>query len=93
MKREDNQIWDFFCHLKKAYSGGQPRWKQKIDGAGGNCPDCRGTDREPHIQPMVAAATCSRAAMAACVMVGSIDLSTVMAKATNEGLVTLACCC
>jgi len=29
------------------------------------------------------------AAMAACVMVGSIDLSTVMAKATNEGLVTL----
>ena len=28
-------------------------------------------------------------AMAACVMVGSIDLSTVMAKATNEGLVTL----
>ena len=29
------------------------------------------------------------AAMAACVMVGSIDLSSVMAKATNEGLVTL----
>lgn len=29
------------------------------------------------------------AAMAACVMVGSIELSTVMAKATNEGLVTL----
>ena len=28
-------------------------------------------------------------AMAACVMVGSIDLPTVMAKATNEGLVTL----
>jgi hypothetical protein len=57
MKREDNQIWDFFCHLKKAYSGDQPRWKQKIDGAGGNCPDCRGIDRVPHIQPMVAAAT------------------------------------
>ena len=29
------------------------------------------------------------AAMAACVMVGSIDLSSVMEKATNEGLVTL----
>jgi len=29
------------------------------------------------------------AAMAACVMAGSIDLSSVMAKATNEGLVTL----
>ena len=29
------------------------------------------------------------AAMAACVMAGSIDLSGVMAKATNEGLVTL----
>jgi di/tricarboxylate transporter len=29
------------------------------------------------------------AAMAACVMVGSIDLSSAMAKATNEGLVTL----
>ena len=29
------------------------------------------------------------AAMAACVMVGPIDLSTVMSKATNEGLVTL----
>ena len=29
------------------------------------------------------------AAMAACVLVGPIDMQTVMSKATNEGLVTL----
>ena len=56
MKREDDQIWDFFCDLKKAYSGSPRKRKQRTDGAGVNCPDCSGIDRVPHIQPMVAAA-------------------------------------
>ena len=56
MKREDDQILTFFCHLKNAYSGGLSRRKQKIHGAGVNCPDCSGINRVSHIQPMVAAA-------------------------------------